>query len=341
MRKVLVLAVGLLALAGAGCNPTSPYAARVNNATISQGDLNNELTAIRSDPAYLNQIQSQSQVTGAGQDSFDSSFVSQVLNREIVFELVHQQAASHGITISGQDLTLARADVAGALGGANVLNGLPASYQSSLIRHSAEVTALEARLANVDVSLPAMANYYAAHQQAFVQQCVSQILFASQSDAAAARAQIVAGASFADVARSESQDQASAANGGALGCGPTGRFVSGFEQAVDASPTGQLSQPVQTQFGWHLIVVTSRQPLTFAQAQPQIRATLLANAQTALTTALQRAESRASVTVNPRYGTYHVSGTTAGITPPQAPPASTLNFVPTSGGVSSGTGSTP
>jgi peptidyl-prolyl cis-trans isomerase C len=170
---------------------------------------------------------------------------------------------------------------------------------------------------------------------------VSHILFASQSDAAAARAQIVAGASFAGVAQSQSQDQASAANGGNLGCGPTGRFVTGFEQAVDGLPTGQLSQPIQTQFGWHLIVVTSRQPLTLDQAQPQIRAALLANAQTALTNTLQRAESRASVTVNPRYGTYRASGGQAGITPPEAPPSSTLNFVPASGGVSSGTGSTP
>ena len=347
MRKVLILAVGVLALAGAACNPISPYAARVNGGTISQGDLNSELTAIRSDPGYLNQIESQSQVTGAGQDSFDSSFVAQVLNREIVFELVHQQAASRGITISGQDLTLARADVASALGGANIFNGLPLSYQASLIRHSAEVTALEARLAHADVSLQAMANYYAAHQQSFVQQCVSHILFTSQSDAAAARAQIVAGAPFADVAQSESQDQASAAQGGSLGCGPTGRFVSGFEQAVDALPTGQLSQPIQSQFGWHLIVVTSRQPLSFAQAQPQIRAALLANAQTALTSTLQRAESRASITVNPRYGTYRVTGGQAGITPPQAPPSSTLNFVPTSGtngtsgSTASGVGSTP
>jgi hypothetical protein len=344
VRKLLVLAVGLLALAGAGCNPTSPYAAKVNGGTISQGDLNSELTAIRSDPAYLNQIESQSPVTGAGQDSFDTSFVAQVLNREIVFELVHQLVAQRGITINGQDLTLARADVASALGGASIFDRLPPSYQASLVRHSAEVTALEARLAHVDVSGPAIANYYATRPQDFVQQCVSHILFASQSDAAAARAQIVAGANFADVARSESQDQASAANGGSLGCGPTGRFVSGFEQAVDASPTGQLSQPVQSQFGWHLIIVTSRQPLSLAQAEPQVRAALLANAQTALTSALQRAESRASVTVNPRYGTYRVTGTQAGVTPPQAPPSSTLNFVPTSGtsdSTSSGAGSTP
>jgi len=341
VRKVLVLAVGVLALAGAGCNPTSPYAARVNGGTISQGDLNNELTAIRSDPAYLNQIQSQSQVIGAGQDSFDSSFVAQVLNRQIVFELVHQEAARRGISVGSQDVRLARADVASALGGANVLNALPASYQATLIRHSAEVTALEARLAGVDVSPAAMAQYYATHQQSFVQQCVSHILLASQADAAALRAQIVAGASFADAARSQSQDQASAANGGNLGCQPTGRFVTGFEQAVDGLPTGQLSQPVQTQFGWHLIVVTSRQPLSLAQAQPQIRAALLANAQTALTTTLRRAESRASVTVNPRYGSFQIRGGQAGIAPPTAPPSSTLNFVPASGSVSPGAGSTP
>ena len=340
MRKVLVLAVGVLALAGAGCNATSPYAAKVNGATISQGDLNSELVAIRSDPTYLNQIESQSQVTGAGQDSFDSSFVAQVLNRQIVFELVHQEAARRGISVSGQDLSLARADVATALGGTRVLNGLPASYQATLVRHSAEVTALEARLARVDVSPPAMAQYYAAHQQSFVQQCVSHILLTTQSDAAAVRAQIVAGASFADAARTQSQDQASAANGGNLGCGPTGRFVTGFEQAVDGLPTGQLSQPIQTQFGWHLVEVTSRQPLSLAQAQPQIRAALLANAQSALTSTLQRVETRASVTVNPRYGTYQIRGPQAGIAPPSAPPSSTLNFVPASGSVSSGVGST-
>ena len=127
MRKVLVLAVGVLALAATGCTATAPYAAKVNGVTISQGDLNNELTSIRRDPAYLNQIQSQSQVTGAGEDSFDSSFVAQVLNRQIVFQLVHQEAVRRGITISNQDLSLARGDTATALGGARVLNGLPVS----------------------------------------------------------------------------------------------------------------------------------------------------------------------------------------------------------------------
>jgi parvulin-like peptidyl-prolyl isomerase len=348
VRKVLVLAVGVLALAGAGCNATAPYAAKVNGATISQGDLNSELMAIRSDPAYLNQIQSQSQVTGAGQDSFDSSFVAQVLNRQIVFQLVHQEAARRGITISAQDLSLARGDTASALGGANILTGLPASYQNTLIRHSAEVTALEATLAHVDIRPAAMAQYYATHQQSFVQQCVSHILVSTQAEAAALRAQIVAGAPFAQVAQTQSQDQASAATGGQLGCGPTGRFVTGFEQAVDASPTGQLSQPVQTQFGWHLIEVTSRQPLSLTQAQPQIRAALLANAQGALTNTLQRDESRASVAINPRYGTYQTRGNQSGIVPPPAPPSSTLNFVPTnastaaggSGALPSGIGST-
>jgi parvulin-like peptidyl-prolyl isomerase len=341
VRKVLVLAVGVLALAGAGCNATAPYAAKVNGATISQGDLNSELMAIRSDPAYLNQIQSQSQVTGAGQDSFDSSFVAQVLNRQIVFQLVHQEAARRGITISSRDLSLARGDTATALGGARVLSGLPVSYQNSLIRHSAEVTALEAQLAHVDIGPAAMAQYYATHQQSFVQQCVSHILVATQADAAALRAQIVAGAAFADVARSQSQDQASATTGGQLGCGPTGRFVTGFEQAVDGLPTGQLSQPIQTQFGWHLIDVTSRQPLSLAQAQPQIRAALLANAQTALTTTLQRSERRASVAINPRYGTYATRGNQAGIVPPPSPPSSTLNFVPANPSTSVGGSGAP
>jgi parvulin-like peptidyl-prolyl isomerase len=335
---VLLLAVGLLAVVGAGCDPTSPYAAKVNGNTISQSDLNNELTAIRDDPAYLNALQTQIQVTGAGQHSFNSTFVANVLNGQIVFQLVHQEVTRLGIKISGQDLAQARADLASTLGGAGVVSALRRSYQDSLVFHRAESTALAASVGHVDLSPSAIAQYYTTHQQSFVEQCVSHILVADQATAGALRDQIVAGASFADVARSQSLDKATGANGGVLGCGPTGRFTSvpAFEQAVNAQPTGQVSQPVQiqyntqsgaTQTGWDLILVTSRPLLPVEQATPQIRASLLSGAQSAYTEAVQRAASRAHITVNPRYGTYDPQS--GQIVAPAAPPQSTLNFVPT------------
>lgn len=73
------------------------------------------------------------------------------------------------------------------------------------------------------------------------------------------RAELVAGADFSTVAERESADSASGINGGELGSGVRGRFVEPFENAAYALSVGELSQPVQTQFGWHLIKVDSRQ----------------------------------------------------------------------------------
>jgi peptidyl-prolyl cis-trans isomerase D len=72
------------------------------------------------------------------------------------------------------------------------------------------------------------------------------------------RSRIVGGEKFEDVAKAESADSASAANGGSLGSGPRGRFVPAFETAAYALKPGEISQPVLTQFGYHLIKVDSR-----------------------------------------------------------------------------------
>lgn len=79
------------------------------------------------------------------------------------------------------------------------------------------------------------------------------------------RREITSGeSSFADVARRESQDSASAAEGGDLGRGPRGRFVTAFEEAAFALRVNQISEPVRTSFGWHLIQVTERRADTLA-----------------------------------------------------------------------------
>ena len=81
---------------------------------------------------------------------------------------------------------------------------------------------------------------------------------AVRTHALALRAKILGGEKFEDVARAESTDSASAANGGSLGKGPKGRFVATFETAAYALKTGEISQPVLTSFGYHLIRVDAR-----------------------------------------------------------------------------------
>jgi peptidyl-prolyl cis-trans isomerase D len=81
---------------------------------------------------------------------------------------------------------------------------------------------------------------------------------AVRARALALRARILAGEKFEDVARAESADSVSAAKGGALGSGVKGRFVAPFETAASALKQGEISQPVLTQFGYHIIKLDSR-----------------------------------------------------------------------------------
>ena len=60
-------------------------------------------------------------------------------------------------------------------------------------------------------------------------------------------------ANFADLAQKNSQDPGSARRGGDLGVFQKGQMVPAFEQALVALKPGQISQPVKTQFGWHII----------------------------------------------------------------------------------------
>jgi peptidyl-prolyl cis-trans isomerase D len=72
------------------------------------------------------------------------------------------------------------------------------------------------------------------------------------------RAEIAGGAKFEDVAKRESQDTVSGANGGDLGRGARGRFVPQFETAAYALKPHELSGAVLTPFGYHLIRVDDR-----------------------------------------------------------------------------------
>lgn len=72
------------------------------------------------------------------------------------------------------------------------------------------------------------------------------------------RAEIAGGAKFEDVAARESADSGSLQNGGLYPLGPRGRFVKPFEDAAYALRPGEMSGPVLTQFGYHLLRTEQR-----------------------------------------------------------------------------------
>ena len=88
--------------------------------------------------------------------------------------------------------------------------------------------------------------------------------------ARAVRAKIVAGASFADVAKAESDDQGSGENGGDLGSFTKGSMVEEFDEEAFTIPVGQVSEPVKSAFGYHLILIDSRDAKKFEDVRGEI-----------------------------------------------------------------------
>ena len=83
---------------------------------------------------------------------------------------------------------------------------------------------------------------------------VSHILFKDEAQAKAAIAAIKGGAKFEDIAKKDSIDTASGAEGGAMDWAAPGSYVKEFSDGMTKLKKGEMTdEPVKTQFGWHVI----------------------------------------------------------------------------------------
>jgi peptidyl-prolyl cis-trans isomerase D len=128
----------------------------------------------------------------------------------------------------------------------------------------------------IAVSEEELQTYFDAHAEDFEQPAqafLSYVTISREPDAAdsataleraqAIRGEILAGTDFEAVAARESADSANRDTGGDLGEVERGAFVPLFEEAALALRAGELSQPVLTQFGYHIIRLESRQGDTY------------------------------------------------------------------------------
>ena len=86
----------------------------------------------------------------------------------------------------------------------------------------------------------------------------------------AIRERLVKGEDFAVVAKGESDDTGSGAQGGDLGTFGRGRMVPVFEDAAFTQAVGAISEPVKSPFGYHLIQVQERNSKPFEEVRPEI-----------------------------------------------------------------------
>jgi len=132
---------------------------------------------------------------------------------------------------------------------------------------------------------------FLAEQPPRIEVRAQHILVASEAEAKEVIVQLAGGADFAAVAKEKSTDPSAQQNGGDLGYFGPGDMVPEFERAAFALEKGQSStEPVQSQFGWHVIKVVDRREQaapTLQQARGQIEELLSSELVTAYVTSLR------------------------------------------------------
>ena len=154
--------------------------------------------------------------------------------------------------------------------------------------------------------------------------CVKHILVATLDEANAAKARLDAGEDFATVASEVSTDTGSAANGGDLGCGPLTNYVTEFAAAAATAEIGKVTDPVASQYGYHLILVTDRTVTPLDEVRDQIVAQLKsAGSNDRFRTWIIGALTDADVSIVAKYGQW-VTDPTPNVVPPTTAPATTV-----------------
>jgi peptidyl-prolyl cis-trans isomerase C len=190
----------------------------------------------------------------AQQGQPESDEMRKAIREDLInLEVISQAASKSGLdkqTDTAQQLELARQSV---LAGAFVQDYVK-NHPVSTDDMKKEYEAMKARVGNKEFKL-------------------SHILVESEEDANKVVAELKKGAKFGKVAKNKSKDPGSKDNGGDLGWAVPANFVQPFAEAVTKLAKGQVSAPVQTQFGWHVIKLEDTRELkvpTFDEMKPQL-----------------------------------------------------------------------
>lgn len=322
VRGVAALAVCTFAFA-AGCfgKTTSAPAATVNGTTITTKELVDELNAINANPAYIKSLQTAApgstalKVTGTTSGSFDAGFVSQTLLRQVLFAMVHAEVAKRHLAADDACRLEASNDAIANLGNGDSTSGqplfdkFPKPYQTLLVNRNVDVLLLESALSGQQCGKgPDAEAYYNSHQADFTRTCLSIIGVSDQTTADSVVAQLKAGADFATLAKQLSLDTTSAPNGGDIGCKLPSEIGNPQVSALfAAAKVGDVLDPIQGQTGYTVVKVTDRQLATLDEVRSQAEELASTSTGQAFSAWLQDAKSKATVTIDRRYGTFDPS----------------------------------
>ena len=347
-RRLLLLAVSmgmaLPACSGGLGSYFAPTAAVVGAAKISEDAVITQLKVVAS------QAQFSSLFKGPQSNLGRVDAKVQILTQLVQQQAVVNEAGKVGVSVKDSDVQAALANTRQRLGGGAALNtalaqqGLTLDEFTRYERFNLIVSRVQAKVINsINATPDQIAAYYQQNKPSFdAQYHVAHILICSHADAQGActpsaadfdlaksiDARAVAGEDFAQLARQYSTDTGSRAAGGDLGWVEPGSAVAPFEQAALALAPGQVTpQPVQTQFGYHIIkLIAKGRPLADATATINNQLEQTARQQ-AFRAWVHQAVSRNRIRINPSFGQFDAASDSV-VTPPRAQPPSSPSAGP-------------
>ena len=288
---MLALTVPAALVGLSSCSTVPAWAATVNGTTISRSDFQRDLEALAANPGLLN-------LTGGTDVSIDGPTARSWLSQVITWKTAEDLLSQHGLSTTQESIDAVQAQIVGNPTAAE----LPQSMQDEVVAGAVAVQSLSQLTAPSAEDLEAQYRDDPAGTGAL---CVSHILVETEAEAEAVVDELRGGADFAEVAKARSTEPAAATTGGAAPAGADGnacQSVGAFQTQYDADFTagvlgatvGVPTDPIKSQFGWHVILLRPYEEVA------DDLATLVASSpgEAARTGALATAD----ITVDRRYG---------------------------------------
>ena len=309
----------LLASCGGGGGPGSPSgstAATVGSDDISSTAITDALEVFEKTDAF--EQLSQQNGKSEARRLFEQGYLSRLIRRQVL----EARAADLGVSVPASDVSEQLDQIKAQFGDEKQFQDAleQQGLTTGLLERFVEDRVLEQKLRTKvaeDEGPPEekLRAYYADHEEDFQEVRASHILLKAEQAAKAKEqadklyAQLQSApdskvnAMFASLAKKFSADTGSGANGGDLGWADPAGYVDAFAEAIKTLPIGEVSRPVQTEFGYHLIKVSGRRAQPFEAVRDQVATEVSGESpDEAWQDWIVDAYRDAEIEVNPRYG---------------------------------------
>ena len=313
MKIKLLALLGAAALAFAACGEsdiTARAAATVDGEKITVDRLERQLARFE-ETGQFEQLTAE-QDADKVRRQFEQGYLSQIVRRHIMRPLAEER----GLEVSGSEvedsIEAIKADFPSEKEFEDALDqqGVSLDQLPELVRDQLTEEALrEDVISEIEPNDDELQSYYDENIDRYQQTKASHILIEKRglADKVASELQDAKAKEidklFAEQAKKLSQDPGSGEKGGDLGYFASGELVPEFEEAAGKLELGEVSDPVQSEFGFHIIRVTDRRLQPFEEVRDQIAQELSgAEAEEAFQDLVVKAYEDADVRVNSRYG---------------------------------------